>query len=510
MSIQVRVPESKIAISSVTGLELREECNRHTYVKAQIVSFDPARTVFGALGKILEVSFDAEQRFAFKGIIAKIEVVSDQFLLTAYGASYQHDLISRTRSFDSESPKAISGFDEIKKIFPKVEGFELLSVTSSHVSQFGETDWRMLVRLAQLSGAYVVTKSGKLRVVSLEKHTNKTELGDDQIVDHRASIQLGSSAVETTTWDWEAGSAPNAAIVKNRESDQNSIEGMTRAATEGLLPGGARHRLFPFSDIADDELQTKRWSSHLHEPTLRWVARLRSLNVSPGDVVLLKERAPIDTPMLVVARTISFKDQAIDQLSIEVEGISAQAARDDLLQRYDYGVPLRAVGEVIDIDDPKRLGRIKVRFPWHSKGAFGTWCRSLHPTAGVTHGTFNTPAVGEWVIAFHWPLSLDVPLILGATYHGGAKVQDAVSDQRSQRAVLMTQRGQRIVADEKADELVIGIYNGAQLACELSFKKSDASIRFSTGSGGQISMQADSINIEASGGLKIKGRVSIE
>ena len=63
-------------------------------------------------------------------------------------------------------------------------------------------------------------------------------------------------------------------------------------------------------------------------------------------------------------------------------------------QRY-YGV---AEGLVTNVDDPQKLGRVKLKFPWFDPEMESEWCRVRQFYAGNDYGAFFIPEVGDEVL----------------------------------------------------------------------------------------------------------------
>jgi uncharacterized protein involved in type VI secretion and phage assembly len=53
---------------------------------------------------------------------------------------------------------------------------------------------------------------------------------------------------------------------------------------------------------------------------------------------------------------------------------------------------------VTDLDDPKRLGRIKAKFDWQGDSPETFWARVAAPMAGAGHGAFFMPEKNDEVL----------------------------------------------------------------------------------------------------------------
>jgi hypothetical protein len=512
VGITLQLPNSEVKILSVPRVLLRERCNGHSVLTAEVVLDKPKEpdAIVRMIGQTLQLTLsDREPPLSFRGTIGRIEVRPDVHVLTAFGPSYLLDLVERTRSFDADTPREIGKFDGLSEAFSNVEGIGKLGARAAHIPQHGETDWQLLLRLARASGAYVVTtKDDKLKVVAPPAGEARL-LAKASIVSDSYILELSHAAVEVASWDWQTGSIRTKGTIQ-RADQSKGIEGIVRSAAGALLPGGERHRLLQASDAPNDEVEAKLGSRRRRGAALRWRGRLCDFEVRPGVVVNLAESDLVDVPILIVGRSIMFDVGQSPQLSIEVEAVSAEAAPDEREGRQAEAIPIRAVGEVINIDDPTGQGLVKVRLSWHPEKTSGTWCRLAHSSAGAKHGTFDPPLPGDWVMVLLWPASFDLPLVLGAAYHGTTGMRERIGDLSSRRAILMTPNGQRIIADEKDGRLRLGVHDDTKLVCQLSFTKDPAEITLETASGGQIVMKAGKIELAASESIKFKGTVSIE
>jgi len=80
-----------------------------------------------------------------------------------------------------------------------------------------------------------------------------------------------------------------------------------------------------------------------------------------------------------------------------------------------YGV---VVAVVTNNDDPEKLGRVKVKFPWLSDKNESSWARMLTPLAGQQRGFYHLPEPNDEVlVAFEFG-DINRPIILGALWTG--------------------------------------------------------------------------------------------
>jgi uncharacterized protein involved in type VI secretion and phage assembly len=114
---------------------------------------------------------------------------------------------------------------------------------------------------------------------------------------------------------------------------------------------------------------------------------------------------------------------------------------------------------VIDHNDPKGMGRLKVQFFWQDEG--GThWARTVSPHAGPGRGFMFMPEVGDEVAVVFEDGDPERPVILGSVWNG---VQTAprfatyggnIAENNIKR--IMTKSGNRLqIIDEPGKETIV-------------------------------------------------------
>jgi len=97
-----------------------------------------------------------------------------------------------------------------------------------------------------------------------------------------------------------------------------------------------------------------------------------------------------------------------------------------------YGV---VVALVVDVEDPEKLGRVKVKFPWLPDSPESDWCRVSMPFAGNEHGTFFAPEVdSEALVAFEQG-DFDRPYIVGYLWSGETALPTEANPERLIKSV---------------------------------------------------------------------------
>ena len=114
-----------------------------------------------------------------------------------------------------------------------------------------------------------------------------------------------------------------------------------------------------------------------------------------------------------------------------------------------YGVE---VGIVTNVQDPQKLGRIKVQLPRLPDGPESDWARVAQPAAGAGRGFYWLPEVGDEVLVAFELGQANRPYVLGALWNGKDKpMNGAYADDNTTR-MIQTKSGHKIVLCDKSGE----------------------------------------------------------
>jgi len=156
--------------------------------------------------------------------------------------------------------------------------------------------------------------------------------------------------------------------------------------------------------------------------------------------------------------------------------------------------------EVVDNDDPEKLGRVVVSLGWQkTRGDKTPWIRVSQASAGGDHGTFVIPEKGDQVLLGFENDNPDKPFVIGSFYHGNSKPDKDAPVKGNERKMFKTISGNKISIFDKDGEEEIKIENGKN-SITLSLKESG---KISINSdGGDIELAARNIILSAEGKIE--------
>ncbi len=169
-----------------------------------------------------------------------------------------------------------------------------------------------------------------------------------------------------------------------------------------------------------------------------------------------------------------------------------------------------ALGLVTQNQDPDGLGRVKLRFPWHSDQAETDWVRIAVPMAGMERGRFCLPEVGDEVLVAFERGDMTAPYVIGALWNGQDKPPASNDDGKNNLRVFKTRKGHTLSFD---DDDAKGKIDLALADGKHKLTIDDDGIKLEDGNGNSfvIESQAGNVTIEAKTKLTLKGQmVAIE
>jgi uncharacterized protein involved in type VI secretion and phage assembly len=183
---------------------------------------------------------------------------------------------------------------------------------------------------------------------------------------------------------------------------------------------------------------------------------------------------------------------------------------------------------VTNLDDPEKLHRVKVKFPWLTEDDESAWARVATPMAGRERGLYLLPEVDDEVLVAFEHGDPRFPYVVGSLWNANAK-PPAEDTPKNDRRSLTSRSGHVVRLDDTEGAEKIEILDKSEknsIVVSTSDNtitiKADADITIESsggkvvlkGSGVEIVSQADvkleasgSMDVEAGGQLNAKGSV---
>ncbi len=178
-----------------------------------------------------------------------------------------------------------------------------------------------------------------------------------------------------------------------------------------------------------------------------------------------------------------------------------------------YGV---VVGVVTNNQDPDKLGRVKVKFPWLSNEDESYWARIAAPMAGKDRGAFFLPEVDDEVLVVFERGDLRFPYILGGLWNGQDTPPANNEDGKNNVRMIKSRSGHVIRLNDEEGKEKIEITDKQQknyltinVAENTITLTADKDITLSAPQG-TIKLDAQKIEIKSSNDSKIEAGAGID
>ena len=128
-----------------------------------------------------------------------------------------------------------------------------------------------------------------------------------------------------------------------------------------------------------------------------------------------------------------------------------------MLQTYsNQRLPLGETqpARVMDNNDPLKIGRVRVQFPWQEdKNQMTPWIRLIQPHSGAGKGFHFIPEIGEEVLIGFESGNAEKPFVMGTHYNGSETSSYHTSG--NDKKVIHTRSGTKIILNDAEGSVFI-------------------------------------------------------
>jgi uncharacterized protein involved in type VI secretion and phage assembly len=175
-----------------------------------------------------------------------------------------------------------------------------------------------------------------------------------------------------------------------------------------------------------------------------------------------------------------------------------------------------AVGVVTNNQDPDKLGRVKVRFPWLSDADESQWARVAAPMAGKDRGIYFLPEVDDEVLVAFEQGDIRFPCVIGALWNGKDAPPAKNDDGKNNIRVIKSRSGHVVrLNDEDGKETIEVVDKSAKNSIVIDTAKntititSDKDIALKAANG-TITLDAQKVAVKSSADSKIEAGAGMD
>jgi uncharacterized protein involved in type VI secretion and phage assembly len=170
----------------------------------------------------------------------------------------------------------------------------------------------------------------------------------------------------------------------------------------------------------------------------------------------------------------------------------------------NFGV---VVGIVTNNQDPDKMHRVKVKFPWLADGQESWWARIASPMAGNGRGAYFLPEVDDEVLVAFEHGDVRFPYVVGSLWNGKDSPPTSNDDGKNNIREIKSRSGHILRLDDKDGSEKVEIIDKTG-GNSVTISTSDNSITIKCT--GRMKLEANGIEIKSQSDIKIEAQSTME
>lgn len=421
---QIEIGDGLIGNSLLSTVEVVQELNQHWWCTIVCRQTKDERLaveqLLGASVEIKTLNDQGAQHIHFSGLIFDVRLVYEIW------GSYTAQLIAVSNSYllDVTARKQYYADQTLSSIASTIAGRAGLSIDVNATGskalnyvQYGETDFSFLSRIVDDYGAWLRPKQGGIEIFSSFQSGGTLDWSvEGGLVEFSLSGHLAPPAFSGAHYDFHAmqsGMFQKTSLppqfYDGGQRMSAAVQSASQAFPEGFEP--QRSRAMTLSDY---QTQLQAESQRSIGSAVTGTGQSRNQSLMAGNTVTVN--GTLDAKgtygLTRVVHRWSRQSGYINQFACtpwkNYRNPHAPAAR-----LWSGIVPAR----VVDHNDPKKMGRLKIQFFWQDEGNTH-WARAIAPHAGPGRGFMFMPEIGDEVAVAFEDGDPERPIILGSLWNG--------------------------------------------------------------------------------------------
>jgi type VI secretion system secreted protein VgrG len=398
----IQVGDDMLADALLASVEITQELNQHWWCTVVCRQTEDKRIpVEDFLGQAIQIKTtdqDGVEHINFAGFVLDVELDYEVWgsytaRITAVSDSYKLDLTARKQYYAEQTLSSIAGTVASRDgLSVSVDGGE--SKALNYV-QYGETDFSFLNRIVDDYGCWMRPKSGGLEVFSSFQGGGSVRWrGEDGLLSFRIKGTLAPASVSGSHYDHH--------VMESRTFDKVSapaefypsslkLTSAVQAQSQILPPAFAAQRA-RIMTLGNYEESLQKESQRSIGSNVTATGQSRNQQLMAGNTVEVEGNLEAKGTYGLTKVVHRWEPNGYTN-SFTCTPWKNYRNPQQPTQRSWYGVvPAR----VIDHNDPKKMGRLKLQFFWQDDGSTH-WARMVSPHAGPNRGFMFMPEVGDEV-----------------------------------------------------------------------------------------------------------------
>ncbi|HLH01721.1 MAG TPA: phage baseplate assembly protein V [Bryobacteraceae bacterium] len=421
----LRIGDDLLSNALLDTVSVTQELNRHWVLEVEFRQTSDERPHYESyLGKpcsLFAYDQDGAQGTVFEGFVLKSEL---RYLaygnygghLVAVSQSYKTDLAPRYFCYTTSALSAIAsqaaGFTGISA---KVQAGAQLA--PKQYVQWGETDYRFLLRLADDHGAWIrATTSGIEILDQFQAGTTATFQQEMGLLSFEAGGGMAAPSMNGAHYDPLVMQSQSYTAIAQPPAFTGASGPLANAVEQSsqALPPGYVFERSRVPTLGDYQQRLRLESERALGAQVIGHGISRVLRLKAGDKVeidgALDASGSYGLTKVIHRWTLHGYENEF-WCTPWTKWMEPQAP---LCPIADGVFPAR----IVEHSDPLGVGRYRIRFWWQEQGEPMLWARMMTPHAGQSRGFFFQPEVGDEVVVVFEDGDPERPVILGSVWNG--------------------------------------------------------------------------------------------
>ena len=427
---RIQIGNDLIGDALLATVEVVQELNQHWWCRLTCRDTRdqrvPTEELLGQPVQVKTTDDTGVERIHFSGTIHDVDLAYEQWgsytaSLTAVSDTYGMDVTAHKQYYAEQTLSSIAG---------TVAGRHGLAI---HVNapaskalnyvQYGETDFSFLHRLVDDYGAWMRPVEGGLEIfASFQPGSSVDWRSENGLVNFRLRGQRVNPSFSGSHYDHHAMQSNTFQQLSKPPQFYPAAERLTGAVQTASqqLPSGFEPQRARAMTLANYSDQLQAESERALGGAVTGTGSSRNQTLMAGNTVQVDGPLDAEGTYGLVRVVHHWTPQGYLNEFTCTPWKNYRNPQAPTARTWNGLVPAR----VVDHNDPKKMGRIKVQFFWQEDGSTH-WARATSPHAGPDRGFMFMPEVGDEVAVAFEDGDPERPVILGSMWNGAQQAPRA-------------------------------------------------------------------------------------
>jgi type VI secretion system secreted protein VgrG len=470
-----------------TTIHIRQELGWHHYFEVRVALTDIldkfkgilSRTVSDLFGKPVEIVMTDN---SFNGLVTGVSLnrvrrQENELIITGGSPTVVMDEGPNTISFYEQTLKQIAD-NLINQYSGKFKGLHISPKAKDkikYVVQYKESNFQFLARMAARYGEWFYFDGEEIFFTTKPpRQGDKTVklYQDKNLLQFDLSVKAAPVNFKLAGYDYKKHK-----YLDKEAAYNGSMSDLTKIAFDKSKSELYSHTMLmpvhqSLSDLDLDQLKTLREQAHVNEMVvLTGSSTEESLKVG-SYIQLLDERNDLignteDYGNFIISHLEHSFSREGDNYFNSFEALPAEVEIPPFTSPIEPPFCEMQLAEVVEINDPDALGRIRTQFIWQrGTDQQSPWMRVASPYTGKDKGFYVIPEIGDQMVVAFEHNNPDRPYVLTGLYNGEAKPENHNGENNLK--AIKTKGGHTILMNDEKGKESFGIISPKDVAVTAS------------------------------------------